>query len=128
MTDRPPSLPHHPAWDGRVLDANVHLLDRPVVDPDGLPVLAVDDVEVDWPDDGPVLLTELVLGSGLSSRFFGAHQPRHTRLTVAWREVTDIDSAIHLGCDRDTLDATWHERWLRDRVIGRIPGGRRAAG
>ncbi len=123
MPDRP--LPPHPVADGRVLDANIHLLDRAVLDRDGVPVLAVDDVEIDWPDDGgPVLLTSLVLGSGLTSRFFGAHQPRHTRLTVDWREVVDVGSAVQLGADRDDLDATWHERWLRDRVVGRIPGGR----
>jgi len=121
-------LPRHPTRDGRLVDANIHLLDRAVVDRDGVPVLAVDDVELDWPDDGPVRVTRLVLGSGLTSRFFGAHQPSHVRLSVPWSDVTDLGDAVHLGVERDSLDATWFERWLRDRVIGRIPGSRHASG
>jgi hypothetical protein len=121
-------LPPHPTRDGRLVDANVHLLDRAVVDRDGVPVLAVDDVELAWPDDGPVHVTGLLLGSGLTARFFGAHQPVHLRLGVSWRHVTDLGAAVHLGVARDSLDATWFEQWLRQHVVARIPGSRHASG
>lgn len=118
-------LPQHPVQDGRLLDANLHLLDRAVLDRDGRPVLAVDDVELETPEGGgrPVV-ARLLLGSGLATRFFGAHQPRWSRYGVPWSSVTDVGSALTLGTSRDELDVLWLERWLRERVVGRIPGGR----
>ena len=124
-------LPDHPRAAGRLLDANIHLLDRLVLDRDGLPVSMVDDLRLAWQGedgtgDGPPVLTDLVLGSGLVARFGHAHEPARRRYAVPWRMVSDLASAITLAADRDELDVTWFERWLCDRVIGRIPGGRHA--
>ena len=122
MTDRP----RHPAR-GRLVDANLHLLDRQVLDRDGLPVLAVDDVEIAWPGPGPTgrpQVERLLLGSGLLTRFFGARAPSWRRRGVAWRDVATLESAVHLAVDREELDLLWVERWWRDVVVARVPGGR----
>lgn len=123
MTD----LPQHPPVDGLVLDANLHLLDRQLLDRDDIPSSVVDDILLDEPDDGPPVIAALVLGSGLVSRFFGGHPPVARLHTVPWRDVSEIKAAIHLGISREDIDALWRERWLRDHVIAHIPGGRSAA-
>lgn len=124
----PDDLPRHPAQDGRLIDANLHLLDRQLLDRDGRPVLAVGDVEMDRTDSGRLVITCLVLGSGLTARFFGADRPVSTRETMAWDAVTEIDAAISTDADRDDIPGLWIERWWRDHVIGRIPGGRHDPG
>jgi hypothetical protein len=45
-----------------------------------------------------------------------------------WAAVVDIGVVIKLAVGRDTLDLAWTERWVRDRIIGRIPGGRHIPG
>lgn len=41
-----------------------------------------------------------------------------------WADIVEIGVVIRLGVERDTLDLGWTEGWVRDRIIGRIPGGR----
>lgn len=123
MTD----LPRLPGIDGRVVDATLHLLDRQLLDRDGIPSSVVDDLLLDEREDGPPVIASLILGSGIVSRFLGGHPPLHRLFEVPWRHVSEIKSAIHLGISRDGIDALWRERWLRDHVIARIPGGRDAA-
>jgi hypothetical protein len=43
---------------------------------------------------------------------------------IPWEVVSDVDVTVHVGVAAQKLDATWVERWVRDHVIGRIPGGR----
>jgi hypothetical protein len=123
MTD----LPRHPGIDGRVVDATLHLLDRQLLDRDGIPSSVVDDLLLDERKDGPPVIASLVLGSGIVSRFLGGHPPLHRLFEVPWRHVSEIKSAIHLGISREDIDALWRERWLRTHVIAKIPGGRDAA-
>jgi hypothetical protein len=44
------------------------------------------------------------------------------------RERLGLGVVIKLAVGRDTLDLAWTERWVRDRIIGRIPGGRHIPG
>ena len=118
-------LPPHPAKDGKVLDANVHLLDRLVVDRAAEPVSVVNDLEIESDGDGRPRITNLVLGSAIVSRFLGGHPPRHHLDRMAWSKVSELDTVVHLGVDRSELDVIWFENWLRRHVIGKIPGGRR---
>ncbi|TXL60912.1 hypothetical protein [Aeromicrobium terrae] len=118
-------LPPHPAKDGKVLDANVHLLDRLVVDRNDEPVSVVSDLELESEDGGRPRIANLVLGSAIVSRFLGGHPPKHHLDRMAWRKVAALDTVVHLRVDRSELDVIWFERWLRRHVIGRIPGGRR---
>lgn len=121
MTD----LPRHPIDDGQVLDANLHLLDRSIIDADDVPTSVVDDVEIDVEREGRPVISSLVLGSGIVSRFYGAHPPDHIRYRIPWRHVASVESAITLSVPRSEVDITWFETWLHEHVVGRIPGGRR---
>ena len=43
---------------------------------------------------------------------------------MRWSHVTDVATVVSLDVRGEGLDVLWVERWLRDHVIGRIPGGR----
>lgn len=116
----------------RVLDARLHLLDRQVLDTDRAPVTTVDDAELRTADGRPdpaggadvVLLTDLLTGPVLGTRLFGGRPPASRRYRIPWRDVADVGVTLRLGVSGDALDVTWVERWLREHVVGRLPGGR----
>jgi hypothetical protein len=120
---------------GRLLDAQLHLLDRQVIDVHGMPITAVDDLELtdvpvgeDLPwDEAPPVIVALVSGPVLGTRIFGGRPPRSRLHRTPWGVVYEIGVAIRLSVGGETLAVTWTERWVRDRIIGRIPGGRHAA-
>ena len=135
----PPLTTPEPPQDGRILDARLHLLDRQVLDVDGVPVCTLDDLELealelgvvdggredDLPPDGSrtFAVTELLSGPVLGTRVFGGRPPAARWHRLPWRDVAEVGSAVHLGVRGADLDATWLERWTRDHVVGRIPGG-----
>lgn len=125
------ALPSPPPVAGRIIDAELDLLDRQVMDSDGVPVTAVDDIEFSTPPDlsdldpdDPPCLTGLLNGPVLGTRVFGGRPPNSRYIRTPWSVVADVDIVITLGVRAESLDAGWVERWLRDHVIGRIPGGR----
>ena len=118
-------LPQHPTRDGQLLDANVHLLDRSIQDVDDVPTSVVDDIEIDLRDGERPVISSLILGTGLVSRFYGGHEPDHHRYRVGWEQVASVGSAVMLSVPRSEVDITWFENWLHTKVISRIPGGRR---
>ena len=134
MTEKPQYLEEHYA--GRVLGADLHLLDRQVLDVDGEPVVAVDDVETtfvpfDEPLDAnadPPVIVALLSGPVLGTRVFGGRPPDSRMCRIPWRVVAKVGTAIELGVQSDSLDASWTERWVREHIIGRIPGGRHDPG
>ena len=119
-----------PPQAGRVLDARLHLLDRQLLDVDGVPITTIDDLEVLGVDGDPdpvggdAVLTSLLTGSVLGTRIFGGRPPSSRLERIRWSHVSDVAAAVHLSIHGGELDATWVERWVRDHVIGRIPGGR----
>jgi len=124
------TLPEPPRPAGLVLDAQLHLLDRQTLDVDGVPVSTVDDLEI-GPHESTSLrgsdtvhVTGLLYGPVSVTRVFGGRPPASRLHRVDWRHVTDVGTTIRLGVHGDSLDVLWLERWVRDRVIGRIPGGR----
>ena len=131
-------LPSHPLeWyrdpDGRAVDARLHLLDRQILDSDGVPVSTVDDVELSGPGLGepaggsdPPRVVSIVVGTAVLARIFGGRIPRSQWERIPWRDVARLGSALDLLVHADDLDASWVERWVRDRIISRIPGGRHA--
>jgi len=132
-------LPAPPRPAGRVLDARLHLLDRQVVDADGAPVAVVDDLELEplvtAADDGSagtadgvptLVVTHLLSGPVLLTRVLTGRPPHSRWHRIAWRHVSDVGTVLRLGLQGDALDVLWIERWLREHVVGRIPGGRRA--
>lgn len=130
MTERR-NLPRPPKVAGRVLDAGLDLLDRQILDPDGVPVSTVDDLEFTTPEDlghldpeKPPVISNLLTGPILMTRIFGGRLPDSRFIRIPWRVVSDAGTVVTLGVAADSLDASWSERWMREHVIGRIPGGR----
>lgn len=121
-TDPARDLAPEPPQPGRVLDARLHLLDRQVLDADGVPVCTLDDLELD--DDGPtVTISALLSGPVLGTRIFGGRPPTSRWYRLPWHDVADIGTAVHLGVRGSGRDVTWLERWTRDHIVARIPGG-----
>ena len=75
--------PDPEALAGRLLDARLHLLDRQVIDVHGVPVTAVDDLELsdvvldeDLPPDTPApVIMAMLSGPVLGTRIFGGRPP-----------------------------------------------------
>ncbi len=116
----------------RWLDAQLHLLDRQVLDVDGVPMAVVDDLELsevpvgeEIPiDTPPPVITALLSGPVLATRIFGGRPPDSRMERTPWAAVADVGVVIELAVRQETMDAAWTERWVRDHIIGRIPGGR----
>jgi hypothetical protein len=78
-----PRLAPVPPTAGRTLDAQLHLMDRQVLDHDGVPVTTVDDLELSGPDldteippgTAAPVLTALLTGPVLGTRIFGGRPP-----------------------------------------------------
>jgi hypothetical protein len=131
MSESPRDLARPPAVAARVVDAELDLLDRQVLDRDGVPTTTVDDLELsDIPDpehldpDAPPELTALLTGPVLATRVFGGRPPDSRFERIPWEDVNGVGVVLRLGVAADSLDLTWVERWVRDKVIARIPGGR----
>lgn len=120
----------------RFLDAQLHLLDRQVLDVHGVPVAVVDDLELsEVPvgqkiprDTPPPVITALLSGAALATRIFGGRPPESRMQRTPWVAIVEIGVVIKLAVGRDTRDLAWTERWVRNHVIGRIPGGRHIPG
>lgn len=131
MNIRPP-LQAAPRLAGRTLDAQLHLLDRQVLDTNGTPVTTVDDLEISGLKSGePIaegtpapVLTALLTGPVLGTRIFGGRPPSSRLIRIPWSDVADVGVVIKLGVRGENLDVGWVERWIRDKIIARIPGGR----
>lgn len=118
------------------IDAHLELLDRQIVDHDGLMVGKVDDLEVEERDDGRIYVTALLTGPGaLGPRLGGALSTLVTgtwqRLSgrsgparIDWSQVASVETAIRLAVGRTTVAVDGFETWMRDRVIAAIPGSR----
>jgi sporulation protein YlmC with PRC-barrel domain len=121
-----------PPLAGRLLDAQLHLLDRQVMDNDGVPVTTVDDLELSGPaldvelgsGTPPPVLTALLTGPVLGTRIFGGRPPSSRLIRIPWEDVAEVGVVLKLGINGENLDAGWVERWIRDKIIARIPGGR----
>ena len=132
MSSSSAPLPRVPLAGGRILDAQLHLMDRQVLDNDGVPVTTVDDLELNGPaldveiapgTPAPVL-TALLTGSVLGTRIFGGRPPSSRLIRIPWKDVAEVGVVLRLGIKGEPLDASWVERWVRDKIIARIPGGR----
>jgi hypothetical protein len=107
----------------RWLDAQLHLLDRQVLDVHGVPVAVVDDLELsevpagqDIPrDTPPPVITALLSGPALATRIFGGRPPVSRMQRTPWVAIVEIGVVIKLAVGRDT-------RSRMDRAVG--PGPR----
>ncbi|WP_297601298.1 hypothetical protein [Mycobacterium sp.] len=125
----------------RRFSADELLLDRQILDVDGLPVGKVDDLELSEPDDGgpPVLIAVLTGPLALGPRIGGRlgewwaaagrrlrpnDDPRPNRIPITQVEHCDR-TELKLRVSRDRLDADRLRDWTRDHIIGPIPGSGR---
>jgi len=134
MTSSGNDFPDAPRPSGRLIDARLHLLDRQLFDADDAPVGIVDDLDVDIPMDVDIagsvpapLVTGILTGQVLATRIFGGRPPRAKLQVIPWRLITKIGTVVQLSAHAQDFDSLWLEHWLRDHIIRRIPGGRRAA-
>jgi hypothetical protein len=124
-------LARPPRSAGQTLDAQLHLLDRQVLDTDGVPLTTADDIEISGPEPDQLIpegtpapvITSLLTGPVLGTRIFGGRPPSSRLIRIPWKDVADVGVVIRLGVRGGSLDADWVERWVRDKIIARIPGG-----
>lgn len=116
---------------GRVIDAHLHLLDRQVLDAGDVPVTTVDDLELsEVPFDTDLagleapVIENLLSGAVLGTRIFGGRPPSSRWHRIPWSALTELGTALKLDVAGETLEVSWPERWVRDHIIARIPGGR----
>jgi sporulation protein YlmC with PRC-barrel domain len=89
---------------GRVLHAQLHLLDRQLIDQaDGHLLGKVDDVELDLDADPPVVAA-LISG----------------RERIPAAQIAEIDTALTIV--NHGLDLEHHDDWTEQHVIDKIPG------
>lgn len=135
MTNAQNGFPNPPSASGRLLDARLHLMDRQLLDHSGDPVGIVDDLDLDGVDVGSDIergtpaprVTGILTGQVLATRIFGGQPPRSKLQPLPWRFVAKIGTVVQLAPTDRPIDGLWLEHWLRDHIISRIPGGRRAA-
>ena len=85
-------------------------------------------MDVDVAASAPApLVTGILTGQVLATRIFGGRPPRAKLQAIPWRLITKIGTVVQLSADAEDFDSLWLEHWLRDHIIRRIPGGRRAA-
>lgn len=121
------------------LDAGLQLLDRQVVDSRGISLGKVDDLlfTEGGPEHPPVLAALLVGQRAFAARLGGrmglwwAHlaerlSGRQGPIEVPFAAVDDIGTVVRLASPADAFpELTAPERWLRQSVISRLPGGMR---
>ena len=118
------------------LRVDFHLLDRQIVDPAGTKIGKVDDVELEVDDHGQIRITALLVGlhvlgtrmkdpvgrwlAAVTTRLHPRGHPEPIRIPLD--HVTKIGSEVIVGVKRELFEQPPMEQWLRDKLIGRIPG------
>jgi hypothetical protein len=131
--------PHdeHSRAGGQTLDAGLHLLDKQLIDVDDLMSGNVDDLRFAFSEDGgaPYVVSILSGPGALASRIGGrlgrwiesVHRRLHpaaepSPAEMSFGVVREIGSHVDLTVSREDLQLFEFERWVRDRIISKIPG------
>jgi sporulation protein YlmC with PRC-barrel domain len=118
------------------LRIDFHLLDRQIVDKDGALVGSVDDVDLDpHGPAGPRVVALLVGQQVLGDRIGGpigrwmaamarrlAPRPDPPPIRIPYDLVDTVGSEVTLRVSADRLPEPPLETWLREHLIGKIPG------
>jgi hypothetical protein len=127
---------------GRELYVALHLLDRQLIDREGRLCGKVDDVELTATPEGGLYVSAVVSGPGALWNRIGRRRlgrwlrwhvaaampgddPDPDRIPIA--RVSDIASVVTVTVDQPTLASAAAEHWVRDHIIGHIPGSRHDA-
>ncbi|MFE9646736.1 hypothetical protein ACFYO0_21990 [Streptomyces sp. NPDC006365] len=121
------------------LDAGLQLLDRQVVDSRGTALGKIDDLLFAEGDEGgPPVLAAVLIGqrafadrlggraarwwADLAERLSGRQGP----IAVPVAAIDDVGTVVRLASPAEAFPSlTAPERWLRHRLISRLPGGMR---
>lgn len=121
----------------RVLHAGLSLLDRQLVDRNGRLCGKVDDLELTDPDDeGRVYVAAILTGPGalllrMGRLRLGGWLRRFVRVEadgraaagrIPFSRVADVGNHVTLSLDSEEVPTFAGERWVRDHVVGKIPG------
>jgi sporulation protein YlmC with PRC-barrel domain len=111
------------------------ILDQQVVDRKGEQMGKVDGIMVQLRDGKPPRVSQLMIGGGTAARRlhprWGAWLLRWRRrwgpkddqpLAVPWSRVLKIGIDVKVDLDAERTSALAWEHWVRDKIIGRIPG------
>src|SRR5512135_610794 len=119
------------------LDVLLELLDRQLVDGDGRLAGKVDDLELRVPDDGgPPVVTAILCGPQALGPRIGGRLGRWTTAVarrlhpdtspaparIDFSQVAQIDTRVVLTTPAQTLANQRLETWVREKLVGRIPG------
>jgi sporulation protein YlmC with PRC-barrel domain len=127
-----------PWHDRESIELYGELLDRQILDPNGVAVGKVDDLELRYTEDGRLQVTDLVIGvSALVERTSGwAGKVLRTALRLSrshdeprripFDQVTDVSSAVIVSASAAEGAASLSEEGVR-RLLERIPGARHAS-
>lgn len=130
------------AGDAEYLDAGLDLLDRQVLDAEGVPVGKVDDLRFHLPEDGgPPQLAALLIGPQAFGRRLGGRPGRWwtgaaallsgepDAVDVPLERIAELGVTVRLDGPADEFAGLGRaERWLRRHFVGRLPGAGRASG
>ena len=125
----------------RELLVDVELLDHQIVYTDGHLAGKVDDLDIEIGPDGTAIIVALVSGPGVLADRVGWHRYGRWRQRVErflepgrlgtsripWRDVREIANAVRINLHQDETASFGSERWVRDNLIGHIPGARHAS-
>jgi sporulation protein YlmC with PRC-barrel domain len=129
--------PHHDeqAPTGRRLSAGLELLDRQLVDPDGMMAGKVDDLQLELRAGEPPVVTDILAGPGALARRIGGRlgvwmASVDARLKggsadparISFGVVATIDDHVTIIVSREEVGSFAFEAWVRDHVISKIPG------
>lgn len=121
------------------LDAGLQLLDRQVVDSKGTPLGKVDDLLFAGGDDeGPPVLAAVLIGQQAFAARLGGRAGRWWAHLAEWfsgrrgpievqvAAIDDIGTVVRLASPAEAFPSlTAPERWLRHRLVSRLPEGMR---
>src|SRR5919205_1215663 len=106
------------------------IVDNQILDCDGVRVTKVAGVEAELREGGRPVVRSLLVGPEPLARRVG---PRVGRLVgwitggkrvvrIPWEHIEDAGPDIHLNIVAPATGATHAEDWVRQKIIGRIPG------
>jgi len=113
------------------------ILDQQVIDRNGRPMGRVDGIVLTIRPDAPPTIARLVIGGPTPLRRISRAWARRVEgwgwrrrwgprerdgFEVSWHQVLKVGIDVKLDVEADRTPATAWERWVRDRIVSRIPG------